>query len=176
MRLLGDYMSDITNGPNKSGNGAGLTVGDVTRTQLYRLPEQSSVKQAAAELIRRDIECIIIERASGELAVLTELALLQALLPSTAELYNGERMPDELALEEIARDHANEPLSSIELRTVPVVPDTYPAMKALAQMLADNRRRLLVSDAEGNLQGLVTQRDLLRSTLFRLYVSYEKQD
>jgi CBS domain-containing protein len=156
------------------GDKIGLTVGDVTRTQLYSLPETATIKQAAAELIRRDIECVIIERANGERAVLTELALLQALLPSTEELNSGERMPDELALEEIARDHANRTLSSIELRTIPTVAQSHPAMKALGQMLANNQRRLLVSDADGNVEGLVTQRDLLRSTLFNLYVSSDR--
>ncbi len=157
-----------------SSTNTGLTVGDVTRTQLYTLPETATIRDASAELIRRDIECIIVERKNGERAVLTELALLQALLPSAQELFQSERMPDELGLEEIARDHSVRPLSSIELRNVPVVPSSHPAMKALGQMLADDQRRLLVSDDAGKLEGLVTQRDLLRSTLFNLYVSYGK--
>ena len=50
----------------------------------------------------------------------------------------------------------------------------YTLPESAGQMLADNQRRLLVSDADGNLEGLVTQRDLLRSTLLNLYVSYRK--
>lgn len=152
---------------------AGLTVGDVTRTQLYTLPSTATIKDAAAELIRRDIECILVKSPDGEHQLLTELALLEALLPSPEELFSEERMPDESALEEIAREHSTRTLGSTELRRVHTVKSSHPALKALARMRADNQRRLLVTDDKGALVGIVTQRDLLRSVLLNLYVSYE---
>lgn len=151
---------------------SGLTVGDVTRTQLYSLPGTATIKDAAAELIRRDIDCIVVDTGDGVPHLLTELTLLKALLPTNDELYSLERLPDEVVLEEIAGDHAGRTLDSIELSQVPTVSADHPAMKALAQMLAHNRRRMLVTDPSGAVQGIVTQRDLLRSVLFNLHASY----
>ncbi len=122
-------------------------------------------------MIRRDIECIVVEGADGERHLLTELVLLQALLPSTDELFSEERMPDEVALEEIAREHSNRTLESAQLRTVHTVKSSHPALKTLARMRADNQRRLLVTDDAGELIGIVTQRDLLRTVLLNLYVA-----
>ncbi|MDX2380907.1 MAG: CBS domain-containing protein [Acidimicrobiia bacterium] len=51
----------------------------------------------------------------------------------------------------------------------PVTPATQPAMKALATMLADNERRVLVEDENG-LAGIATQRDLTRTILLQLRV------
>ena len=81
-------------GSSSASEGAVLTVGDVTRTQRYTVPESATIREGAVELIRRDIECIIVERENGDRAVLTQLGLFQALLPSTEELYQGERMPE----------------------------------------------------------------------------------
>lgn len=50
-------------------------------------------------------------------------------------------------------------------------PDAGPAMKALASMRASNYRRLLVTGEDGDLAGIVTQRDLTRTVLLNLQTS-----
>lgn len=149
----------------------GLTVGDVIRTQLYRIDASSTIGDAAAQFVRRGIQCLLVDTDGGNVKLLSERALLKALLPSAAELYDSERMPDEAELESIAREHAGQPVSSAALVDAESVPTSMPAMKALATMLASNYRRLLVTDENGQLAGLVTQQDLTRTVLFHLHMS-----
>lgn len=151
--------------------GRGLTVGDVIRTQLYRIPESSTISQAATEFVRRDIECLIVEMADGSVRLLSERALLHALLPSVEELHEADRLPDEVELESIASEHAGRPVTTAQLVDAETIGESQPAMKALALMLASNYRRLIVVDADGKLAGLVTQRDLTRTVLLQLHVA-----
>jgi predicted transcriptional regulator len=147
----------------------GLTVGDVIRAQLYRVPSTATIGAAAEEFVRRDVECLIVESDDGQISVRSQRALLQALLPTAQELYESGHLPDEAELEDIAREHSSRPVSSARLTNPPVTPATQPAMKALATMLADNERRVLVEDENG-LAGIATQRDLTRTILLQLRV------
>lgn len=156
---------------SENANSTGLTVGDVIRTQLYRIDESSTIGDAAAEFVRRGIQCLLVEMSDGSVKLLSERALLKALLPSASELYAGERMPDEIELEAIAREHSGHPVSTAELVDADSVSSQMPAMKALATMLASNFHRLLVTDENGDLAGLVTQQDLTRTVLFHLRTS-----
>lgn len=149
----------------------GLAVGDVIRTQLYRIDASHTIGDAAAEFVRRDISCLLVDMDDGTVKLLSERALLKALLPSATELYGAERMPDATELEAIARDHADRAVSTAELVNAESVASTMPAMKALATMLASNYRRLLVTDASGALVGLVTEQDLTRTVLFHLHTA-----
>ena len=151
--------------------GRGLTVGDVIRTQLYRIPETSTISQAATEFVRRDIECLIVEMGDGSVRLLSERALLHALLPTVDELHAADRLPDEVELEAIANEHAGRAVTTADLVDAETVAASQPAMKALALMLASNYRRLIVVDSSGELAGIVTQRDLTRTVLMNLHMS-----
>ncbi|MFT6290769.1 MAG: CBS domain-containing protein [Ilumatobacter sp.] len=149
----------------------GLTVGDVLRTRLYYSWAGQTVGDVASNFVRRDIEDLVIIMPDGSVRLLSQRALTQAPLPSSQELFETSRSPSEVDLEDIAVENAARPVTSAQLATPEVGRSSEPAMKALATMLASNKRRLLVEDSHGHLAGIAAQRDLTRTVLLQMHTA-----
>lgn len=75
-------MTNATTHRGTTEGTSGPTVGDVVRTQLFRLPASSTIGHAADEFVRRDIECLIVDMDDGSIRLgpVTQRDLTRAVL------------------------------------------------------------------------------------------------
>jgi CBS domain-containing protein len=79
----------------------GLTVGDVIRAQLYRVPSTATIGAAAEEFVRRDVERVIVESDDGQISPATQTAM-KALATMLADNERRVLVEDENGLAGIA--------------------------------------------------------------------------
>ncbi len=140
-----------------------LSVNDVMHTHVYRVKKGQTVTDAARTLIFHDVESALVFDSDQLLGIITERDLLKAVMPTSAELGEADSVRAFGDLISVARDHFAAPVESVMSTPVRTVEVGSSLIRALGTMLAGRIRRLPVVDGQGDVVGVVTQRDLLRA-------------
>jgi CBS domain-containing protein len=131
------------------------------RTQVYSIPLEATVREAAVRLARHGIESLVVADDDTLVGIVTERDLLQAALPQSSELMESTSFSNAGDLMEFARSHFSLPMSQVMRGNVVTTGPDVSLTRALGTMLARRLRRLPILDpATGKIAGVLTQRDI----------------
>lgn len=140
-----------------------LSVDDVMHTHVYRVHKGQTVTEVARTLIFHDVESALVFDGDELTGIITERDLLKAVMPTSAELGEADSVRAFGDLVSVARDHFAAPVESVMSKSVRTIEVGSSLIRALGTMLAGRIRRLPVVNPQGDVVGIVTQRDLLRA-------------
>ena len=139
-----------------------LHVKDIMHT-AYRVEPRETIADVARTMIAHDVECVLVVDDHELLGIITEKDLLRAVLPTGAELCEADRLRAFTDLVAVAHDHFATVVGSVMSRPVQTIGADACLVRALCIMLLGRIRRLPVLGPNGEVVGVVTERDLFRS-------------
>ena len=148
-----------------------LLVSDIMVTRFTTIPDDATVREAAAILHRGGFSGAPVVDRSGRLAgVISEKDLFRALYPTYGEFYTQESLipkmnPD--GMEEWLRDAGGKPIRELVKPPITTTPET-PLVQIGAIMLARNIHRLPVLEGD-RLVGMISRRRLYRAIFNHLF-------
>jgi CBS domain-containing protein len=139
-----------------------LLVKDVMRPQVYGIPADHPIVDAAREMVLRSVDSLLVVEGDRLLGIVTERDVLHAALPSVEELMEDGAWGELRDLTGVAAQHFSTPVRKIMTRHVLTTTPETPLTQALSMMMAKGFRRLPVVEPEtGVISGTIGQRDVL---------------
>ena len=125
--------------------GIAVKIGQIMTKDLISVETKASVSEAASIMVRNEIGAVVVTKNNAPVGIVTEVDILKRCCIGKA---------------------CSEELKTREIMTSPLITiDANAAIGEAARLMSDKKIRRLLVTKEGNIVGMVTEKDVLRATL-----------
>ena len=125
--------------------GIAVKIGQIMTKDLISVETKASVSEAASIMVRNEIGAVVVTKNNAPVGIVTEVDILKRCCIGKA---------------------CSEELKTKEIMTSPLITiDANAAIGEAARLMSDKKIRRLLVTKEGNIVGMVTEKDVLRATL-----------
>ena len=125
--------------------GIAVKIGQIMTKDLISVETKASVSEAASIMVRNEIGAVVVTKNNAPVGIVTEVDILKRCCIGKA---------------------CSEELKTKEIMTSPLITiDANAAIGEAARLMSDKKIRRLLVTREGNIVGMVTEKDVLRATL-----------